>query len=216
MISLKVTCPFERKTLLTASAMALAFVCAGAAMAARPQQRMAVAQANLQAGATDNGRSGAESKRHGDAVKLVELMAVREKVKENAPKMVEAGAEEMKTQFPNFDSRFSDEWARRMLTQLNPDDFVKVYVRVYEKYFTADELEQLIAAQVAINNSKAPVLSPPLLAKVKENAIAMQSAIMGGCTEVGAKLGGEIGQEITKEHPDWARTPKPGSQSAPK
>jgi hypothetical protein len=154
-----------------------------------------------------------DNKAHEAAVRLVAMAGVKEKLAANVDKMLDQGIAAMKTQSPEIPPQFIQEWRRRMKDRLNFEDFVAVVVKVYEKYFTADELDHLTAAAAESKQGKTPVLDDALKEKFQKNAIAMQSEIMGGSAQIGAKLGGEIGEEIGKEHPEWA--PKPAPKSAP-
>ncbi len=95
-----------------------------------------------------------------------------------------------------------------MKTRLNPDDFIAVFAHVYEKYFTAEEIDQLTDAASQSKAGKTPVLSDALKEKFQKNMVAIQSEVVGGTTQLGARIGGEVGQEIEKEHPEWT-TPAP-------
>ena len=65
------------------------------------------------------------------------------------------------------------------------------------------EVEQLIAAQNQIRNSQRPTLPDELKQKLAAQMVTIQSEIIGGTTQLGAKLGGDIGKEIEKEHPEY-------------
>jgi len=95
-----------------------------------------------------------------------------------------------------------------MKARFNPDDYVTVAVHVYESHFTSNELQELIKVQNDVKASKPPSVSPELKQKLTDEGVTIQSEILGGCTQVGAKLGGEIAQQILEEHPEWSPTPK--------
>lgn len=151
---------------------------------------------------------------HKNAEKLAELYGVRQTLEQNFPKSMQYGLEELRRRYPNLDSRFVAEWEKRMRAEFNPDDYIAVFVSSYEKHYTADELEEMIQALRARKNSQPVKLSPQLIAKMKVNAIDVQSEIMGGFTEIGARQGGEIGTEIGREHPDWVRNMNPAAAPA--
>jgi len=94
-----------------------------------------------------------------------------------------------------------------MLARAKVDDYVDVYVRVYEKYFNDDEIRQLIVSQNEARNSQPQTISDALKQKITAQFPSLQSEIMGGTTQVGAKLGGEIGAEIQQEHPEYFKQP---------
>ena len=49
-------------------------------------------------------------------------------------------------------SRFRDEWKKRFLERSNLQDYLDVYVRVYEKHFTDAEINELIALQKGLRH----------------------------------------------------------------
>ncbi|AFL89008.1 hypothetical protein Terro_2772 [Terriglobus roseus DSM 18391] len=142
---------------------------------------------------------------HDAAVQFVAVIGARAAllgVKENA---VEQGKLAMRQNYPKYDPQFIEEWGKRSLARYNVDDYLKVIVGVYEKYFTTEELNELSAASKAPGGIAGAKLAQPLRDKLAANTTSIQSEIIGGCTQVGAKLGGEIGIEIGKEHPEWIK-----------
>jgi hypothetical protein len=148
-----------------------------------------------------------DSETHEAAVKFVQALGVKEKMAAGIDASLDAGVEAMKKQSPNLRPEFQQEWRKRMKEQVNFDDYAAIIVHVYEKYFTAEDLHQLTGAAAAVKAGKTPSMSDDLKEKFQKNTVVIQSEIFGGTTQLGAKLGGEIGQEIAKEHPDWAPTP---------
>ncbi len=111
---------------------------------------------------------------------------------------------------PEYSPLFTQEWARRMRSNAVIDAYVDVYVRVYEKYFDADDVAELSQSLRDVAASKASSLSDRFKNKLGTGAIKMQSEIVGGCTQVGVEWGGETGQQIAQEHPEWVGPAKPG------
>jgi hypothetical protein len=140
-----------------------------------------------------------------DAAKLAELTGLRQKISQNFAASMQNGLDEMRRRYPNLDSRFVAEWEKRMRAQFKADEYVAVFTRVYAQHFTAGELEEMIDALRARQNSQPVTFSPQLAEKIRGNAVQIQSELIGGFTEVGARQGGEIGKQIGKEHPDWVR-----------
>lgn len=138
-----------------------------------------------------------------DAAKLAELMGARQKLEQNLNTTMESAVDAMRRKYPGVDPRFIAEFKKRLRAQFNPDDFIAVFIRVYAQHFTAGELEEMIAAARARQKSEPVMLSPELREKIRANAIEIDSELMGGFTEAGARLGGKIGIEIAREHPDW-------------
>jgi hypothetical protein len=156
-----------------------------------------------------NGELSPDPAARKDAAKLVELTGLRQKISQNFAASMHNGLDEMRRHYPNLDPRFVAEWEKRMRAQFNADDYVDVFTRVYAEHFTAGELEEMIDALRARQNSQPVTLSPQLAEKIRDSAVQIQSELIGGFTEVGARHGGEIGKEIGKEHPDWVRNMEP-------
>jgi hypothetical protein len=57
----------------------------------------------------------------------------------------------------------------------------------------------------AKNESRPTRVSPELQQKLTSVMPSIQSEILAGCVQIGAKLGAEVGQEIEKEHPDYMK-----------
>jgi len=144
---------------------------------------------------------------HDDAIKLVEISGVKERIQGGLPQMVEAGKKQMMENCQACTPAFVDEWGKRMLERTNVNDFVDVYVRVYEKYFTDAEISELIALRKASKQSQTTGPSPLLKQKLASVMPSVMADTLGGCAQVGAKLGAEIGDEIGREHPEYMRKP---------
>lgn len=98
---------------------------------------------------------------------------------------------------------FVVEWKKRMSQQLTPDRFIEVVVPIYEWHFTLAELEELTAIRVAAGQGKKQDPSQPLAQKMQQEAVDLQSEVIGATSQLGAKVGGEVGKAIEKEHPGW-------------
>lgn len=151
-----------------------------------------------------------------EAAKFAELTGVRQKLEQKFPSTMQTALAEMRRRYPNLDPRMVAEWEKRMRVQFNPDDYIAVFINVYARHFTADELEEMIQAVRAQRNSKPVTLSPELGEKIRANAVQIQSEIIGGFTEVGASKGGRIGGQIGREHPDWVRNLNPAASAGAK
>ncbi len=146
-----------------------------------------------------------DPKLHADVVKLVELTGAKKRLESGFPSMVEDGRKEMMKRCPQCSPEFGEEWSKRMVARLKAEDFLKVFVRAYEKNFTDDEILELIKIQEKNNDSQPVGPSPHLKEKLTTIMPTLMGEIMGGCTQVGAKLGAEIGAEIEKEHPEYTK-----------
>lgn len=169
------------------------------------QQQAAQPQGSSAGVSQPSAAGAADPDAHREASKLVAQMDAREKILASADKSIQNGAGEMVRQFPKADPRFVDEWKKRMRAEFNPDDYVNVIAGVYEKPLNASELDELIAAVRARKESKPAEIPAGLREKFAANAVDIQSEILGGCAEVGAKAGMRIAMEIGKEHPDWVK-----------
>lgn len=141
--------------------------------------------------------------RHLTAVKLVDASGSRERMQAAAPTVIESAVASMGQSCPGCNPAFFAEFKKRFTERLRIDDFVAVVVRAYEKRFTENELAELLSAANAQKAQKSVPLSPELEKKVTDTMPALMGEIVGGTTEVGGKLGADIGAEIQREHPEW-------------
>ena len=91
-----------------------------------------------------------------------------------------------------------------MLALMKAEDFIKVS-DAYEKHLNDADVKALTAFQRAAAQNKQERLPPELKQKLEANLPAIQSEIMGGSVQIGSKLGGEIGMEVGKEHPEYCK-----------
>jgi hypothetical protein len=157
-----------------------------------------------------------DPKAHDAAAKLVDAIGLKDKMKGNLDKMLADGIDTMKKKFPQINPAFYDEWTKRMRERINFDDYAAIAVSVYEKHFTAAELDEMTQQQVAANQLKTPTYSEPLKEKLQAVMSQIVSEMMGGFTQLGAKLGAEIGGDIGREHPDWIPDSVTKDATAPK
>jgi hypothetical protein len=160
--------------------------------------------------------TAADSTLHENVVKLVELMGSRKRILDGRDKALAEGREKMLQIEPNLTPEFGDEWVKRMHDRYNVDDYLNVIIAVYEKHFNKTEIEELTQIQLDANDSKTPTVSPALKEKLGKEGSTIMSEVLGGCGQVGAKLGADIGQEIGREHPEWVKEVKPAGDAAPK
>ncbi|HYP04938.1 MAG TPA: hypothetical protein VER03_01780 [Bryobacteraceae bacterium] len=141
-----------------------------------------------------------------NALQLAEISG-RKRFEASLPDVVRQGKEQMLKVAPDFDPAFAEEWAKRMTARIKADDFLAVAAGVYAKYLTNDEILELIRVQQAGQKSPAATVSPELQKKIAEISPKLMGEIVGGCTELGAKLGSQVGDEIAVEHPEWTQKP---------
>jgi hypothetical protein len=149
-----------------------------------------------------------DSLRHENAVKLVESTGARQRLIDSRDSIMQQGKDAMLKSSPELAPEFAEEWVMRMRKRFSPDPYIGVIVAVYEKHFDAVELADLTRAQAEMNAGKTPTFPDALRSKIQATAVEVQSEILGGCAQVGAKIGGEVGQEIATEHPEWLKQPK--------
>jgi hypothetical protein len=140
-----------------------------------------------------------------DARKFVQASDARPRLEQSLDKLLEEGRQAMLQRNPGLDPKFGDEWVKRMRERIKPDDFVEITAKVYATYYTSDELEQMTQAQLALKNSKIYSLAPELSQKIKANVPKIQHDINTDISRLGSSMSIEVGQEIEKEHPDWAK-----------
>jgi hypothetical protein len=148
-----------------------------------------------------------DPKLHADAIRLVEVSRARERIQDNFKQMVDDGVKQMMEKCQRCTPEFGDEWKKRFLERSNINDYLDVYVRVYEKYFTDAEINELIASQKDKGPSTGASPSPALKEKLTRVMPSVMGDSMGGCAQIGAKLGAEIGGEIEREHPEYMKPP---------
>jgi hypothetical protein len=148
-----------------------------------------------------------DPKLHADAIRLVEVSGAKQRLQDNFKQMVDDGAKQMMEKCQRCAPEFGDEWRKRFLERSNVQDYLDVYVRVYEKYFTDAEIGELIALQKDKGTSKVAEPSPALKEKLTSVMPSVMGDSAGGCAQIGAKLGTEIGSEIEREHPEYMKPP---------
>ena len=150
-----------------------------------------------------------DSDLHANVRKLMELSGDRERLQNALPKLLDDAKAKMLKAFPSVSPAFGEEWEKRMAARINVDDFLDVAARVYEKHFSNEEILDVIAVLHAKKEGQPAKVSPDLQKKIAAEMPAIMGEIVGGTTELAARLGGQIGSEIEKEHPEYMR-PKSG------
>jgi hypothetical protein len=164
--------------------------------------------ANAQSQAAKSSKPGeitsakeADPKLHADAIRLVDVSGAKQRLQDNFKQMVDDGAKQMMEKCSRCAPEYGNEWKRRFIERSNLQDYLDVYVRVYEKYFTDAEINELIALQKDKGTSKAASPSPALKEKLTSVMPSVLGEAIGGSTQIGAKLG------IRDRGRDRARTP---------
>jgi hypothetical protein len=146
-----------------------------------------------------------DPKLHADAVRLVEVSGAKQHLQDNLEKMVDEAQKAMMDKCQGCAPEFGKEWKRRFLERTSINDYLDVYVRAYEKYFTDAEINELIALQKETSSTAVP--SPALKEKLTVVMPELMADVIGDCGKIGAKLGAQIGAEIEREHPEYTKPP---------
>ena len=158
----------------------------------------------------------AEKQRLESALKFVQASDAGPRLEQSLDKLLEEGKQVMMQRNPGLDPKFGDEWVKRMRERVKVDDFVQITAKVYATYYTSDELEQMTQGQLALKNSRIYSLAPELNQKIKANGPHIQTDINTDISRLGSSMSIEVGQEIEKEHPEWAKPLPPGPVPATK
>jgi hypothetical protein len=148
-----------------------------------------------------------DPKLHADAIRLVDASGAKQRLQDSFKQMVDDGAKQMMEKCSRCTPEYRDEWKKRFLARSNLQDYLDVYVSVYEKYFTDAEINELISLQKDHGTSKVAIPSPALKEKLASVMPSVVGEAVGGCAQIGAKLGSEIGAEIEREHPEYLKPP---------
>jgi hypothetical protein len=72
-----------------------------------------------------------DPKLHADVIKPVELTGVRALMQNGIKQVISDGKARMTQSCTGCDPAFAEEWAKRMVSRINLDDFIDVYIRIY-------------------------------------------------------------------------------------
>ena len=84
-------------------------------------------------------------------------------------------------------TEFAEDWEKRFAERINVDDFLDLYARVYEKYFTDAEICELIVLQRKTPKTAKP--SPSLAEKLKSVMPLVKRDFLNGCSQIGGNSG---------------------------
>jgi len=157
-----------------------------------------------------------DKKEHQSALKFLAASDVRPRLQQSLDKLLADGRQSLLQRNPGLDPRFADEWVKRMRTRVSLDDFVDATARVYEKYFTSDELDQLTQVQLAMKKGEILTLAPELGQKLRSDSPRIQRDINTQTSLIGSHLGKVVGEEIERDHPEWGKDTGPASPTPAK
>lgn len=149
--------------------------------------------------------AGVSPQRHANAMKFVEVLGGRKGLEENVATALRDGRDMLIRALPQVDPRYFEELTRLTRERFRADECADVYVEVFERYFTGDELGEMAAAMQSVHEQKTARLPRALKEKIDATAPAIESEIMGRCRELAAKAAEEASREIDREHPEWTR-----------
>jgi hypothetical protein len=145
--------------------------------------------------------------RHADAARLVEASGAKQRLQDNFEQMVDEGVRQLMDKCQRCTPAFGVEWKKRFIERSNLQDYVDVYVRAYEKYFTDSEINELISWGKDKGTAKAVSRSPALKEKLTLVTPSIRREAVSESEQIGAKLGEQIGNEIEREHPEYMKPP---------
>jgi biotin carboxyl carrier protein len=181
-------------------AAGMGFSCAGMA------QQVAAPAASAPVTATAAGATPVDAQLHATVLKFLEVMDLRNKMIEGQKAAMPEAEKKLMDSSSEITQQFADEWGKRMLADVRIDAYMSAIAAIYEKHFTVAEIEQLTEIQREANDKKTPVIPDALKAKLAKEGIEVQSEIVGACSQIGARQGGEVAQDIVKEHPEWLKS----------
>lgn len=150
---------------------------------------------------------------HADAMKLVEVNGMKDRLAGNMNGIIESGRTRMLATSPNCNAAFGDEWVKRMQAQLSPDSFVQIAVSELETHIGDADLKQLIQFQEAAkaNPQNPPVLPADFKQRISGPMSQVQAQILSDFLKMASKRAEEVGTQIKKDHPEYcpAATEKP-------
>jgi hypothetical protein len=147
--------------------------------------------------------SPADNKFRDNVQTLIGVTGLREELVKNQKALVEKDKEDLMRKHPELSPSFTNEAARRLAKRMSPDDYLDVVVKVYEKNFTNQDVQEMIHAKLDSGFSNAAVISPRLKAKMQAESGKVHQQILSGFAELGQKLSTQIQKEIATEHPEW-------------
>jgi hypothetical protein len=181
-----------------------------------PVPAKAASQAASSQAASAPANAGDREKLHASAMKFIEASDTRQRLAQNLDKLLEDGKQSILRKSPGLNPLFGEEWVKRMRSRVNLDQFVVATAQVYEKYFTSDELDELAAGQLALKKGQIQTLPQALADKLKTNSPFIQRDINTETSIIGGRLSAEVGKEIEKDHPEWAKPTAPAAPVAKK
>ncbi|MGA2250574.1 hypothetical protein [Terracidiphilus sp.] len=144
---------------------------------------------------------------HEAAIGFITAARIRKNMLVHADPFLEQISKSLNSQHPNLNPGFTEEWQKRIKDRLDTDKYDAIWVHEYERYFTTEELNQLTDFLAQHREGNITDVSDALKIKLTIYQEDMLMEIDDGVNDWLDKLGCEVGEEIAKEHPEWAPTP---------
>ena len=164
----------------------LCFMLAGGMALSLSAQQTTSAPSQKDTTPESSAQSTDTAKAEADAVKLVEASGGRQAMEKNLDKTLADGREALLRSDPSIDSRFADEWVKRMKERTNFDDYVNAIAKVYASYLTDAEILELTDVIIARKEGKDHPPSDRLKQKLSDNAAKIQADVLAETTRIGA------------------------------
>jgi len=97
---------------------------------------------SAKSGGTTNDARQADPVLHADIVALFDLIDLRHELLDRVKQTMPEAKKKVMDNCQTCSQAFADEWERRMLARTDIDDYIAVYVKVYEKYFTVEDVDE--------------------------------------------------------------------------
>ena len=107
-------------------------------------------------------------------------------------------------QNPNFSPQFVDETMQRAKEKLLGPEIEEMAIGAYAKFFTRDDIQQMIAYQES-----------PIGRKIKQVNPQMLAELSGQVSVFAEKTGRDAAMEVIKEHPEYLKKPASSEPAAP-
>jgi len=138
-----------------------------------------------------------------DIRRLMDDAGVSQLLKQQVDLMAQPLAELMK-QNPNLSPDYVDALTRRLREKLTGPNIAEMAIQSYAKYFTRDDIRQMIAYQESPVGRKARQATPQIMADLFTEMRAY-----------GEKVGREAAEEVIKEHPEYLKKPASAEPATP-
>lgn len=138
-----------------------------------------------------------------DIRRLLDDAGVMQLIRQQVDQMMQPTIALMK-QNPNLSPQFVDETMRRTREKLVGSDVEEMAIEAYAKFFTRDDIQQMIAYQESPVGRKARQVSPQMLAELGAKVQAF-----------GERVGREAAAQVIQEHPEYVKQAQSSTSTPP-